>query len=309
MSDWLRPVNRWFAEHHGVAAHAQLVQLGMPPSTITGHARSGRLERVLPGVYRSPHWPSTREQMLAAACAANASVVVGFTSAAKLWRFRDVRDNGTHLLVPHGNAPRIEGFATHRCRRIDPVDIVCRPDGIRLTSPVRTLFDSADMLGFHATRSILEQILHEELATFGTVADTLTRLFHPHRPGSRILQEVVGSRPPWQRALHSSLEERVLAEIERQRLPPPVPQHPIEIAPGEVIHVDFGWPSFKVGLEVDDPAWHAGVVERQRDSRRDRRAAVMGWIVVRVSRLDIDTGLRSAIGEAGHILRSRSLAA
>lgn len=305
MPEWLQPVNRWFAEHHGIASHSTLLDLGMPSSTIQSQVRSGRLERVLPGVYRSPHWPVTPEQMLAAACASSEWVIGAFTTAGKCWRFRDVRENGRHLLVPHGHTPDIEGFTMHRCRRIDAVDVVERPDGIRLTSPVRTLFDSADMIGFHATRSVMEQILHEQLATFGTIADTLTRLYHPHRPGSRILYEVIGSRPKWQRALHSSLEERVLAEIERHHLPRPVSQCPVTLAPGEVIHVDFGWPDAKVGLEVDDPAWHTGVAERQRDAQRDRRAAVQGWIIVRVSRLDIDTGLQIAISEVASVLCSR----
>ena len=73
-------------------------------------------------------------------------------------------DPRIHVLVPHGRSPEMEGVVVHRCRRIDPVDIVERADGIRLTSPPRTIFDSADMIGADATASVLEQLLNERLA-------------------------------------------------------------------------------------------------------------------------------------------------
>jgi very-short-patch-repair endonuclease len=205
--------------------------------------------------------------------------------------------------------PEIDGIVVHRCRRIDPVDIVDRPDGIRLTSPPRSLFDSADMLGLSVARSVMEQILHEELCTLGTITDTFARLAHPNRPGSRTMAEVIASRPTWRQALHSDLEQRVLVEIERQLLPSPVTQCPVQLPMGRVIHLDFGWPEWRVGLEVDDPAWHAGFEERHRDMGRDRKAAMVGWSVSRVSKIDVESALRDAIGDIATIIRARSLAA
>ena len=78
--------------------------------------------------------------------------------------------------------PEMEGVVVHRCRRIDPVDVVERPDGIRLTSPPRTLFDSADMIGSESTASVLEQLLNEQRVTFGTISDTVQRLLSPAPP-------------------------------------------------------------------------------------------------------------------------------
>jgi hypothetical protein len=196
----------------------------------------------------------------------------------------------------------------HRTRRIDKVDVVDRADGIRLTSPPRTLFDAADMLGFSASRSVLEQVLHEGTCTLGTVTDTFARLAHPHRPGTRTMAEVIASRPPWRTALQSGLELRVLEEIERQALPMPIAQCPVELPTGVTIHLDFGWPEWKVGLEVDDPAWHAGVERHHRDLHRDRKASVVGWSVPRVSRIDVEGSLRDAVNDIALILRNRSAA-
>ncbi len=306
MPEWQPGLDDWFSTHHGVISTATLTTMGVSARTIRRMVDREQLVTMLPGVFRSRQWPDGPQQRLVAVSARNPFAAVAFTSAARAWKYRRVRENGLHVLVPHGASPELEGVVVHRCRRIDPVDIVERADGIRLTSPPRTLFDSADMLGFEVTRSVLEQILHEGICTLGTITDTFARLYHPHRPGSRTLAEVIRSRPAWRHALHSDLELRVLTEIERQGLPTPQTQCPITLPGGRIIHVDFGWPEFQVGLEVDHPAWHTGEAERHRDVTRDRRAAVLGWTVTRIARLDVDTGgLVTAIGEVAAILSLR----
>jgi hypothetical protein len=244
-----------------------------------------------------------------AACARNPSAIIGFTTAATLWGLRRVNDLRIHVLVPHGASPELDGIVVHRCRHIDAVDLVERPDGIRVTSPPRTLFDSADMLGLSAARSVMEQIMHEGMGTLGTIVDTYHRLAHPLRPGSRTMADVIASRPRWRTALHSHLEQRVLEECERQGIPVAISQCPVEIPGERTIHLDFGWPEWKVGLEVDDPAWHMGFEERHRDTRRDRKAGTVGWYVPRVSKIDVDDDLADAIGDVKTILHRRGLAA
>jgi hypothetical protein len=305
MSRWQSLFDEWMRTHHGVAGTRELLELGVSERTIERMVASGRLVRLLPGVFKSAQWIDTREATMRAACVRNQSALIAFTTAAKLWGLRGVRDMRIHVLVPHGVSPELEGIVVHRCRRIDDVDQVARPDGIRLTSPPRTLFDSADMLGLSVARSATEQMLHERTCTFGTILDTYRRLAAPRRPGTATMREVLSSRPGWRAALQSHLEQLVLEEFERQGVPPPVPQCPIELQHGAVIHVDFGWPTWRIGVEIDDPAWHEGVEERHRDMRRDRKAAVVGWHIVRVSRIDVDGQLREAVADVAALIRSR----
>jgi very-short-patch-repair endonuclease len=305
MPTWQRGLDHHFRTHLGVGSTDDLLAVGMSRATVTRWAADERLVRMLPGVFRSPQYEPGFEQWCAAICAAHPLAVVAFTSAALLWRFRSVRRNGIHVLTPHPLNLDIPDATVHRTRRIDAVDVVQRPDGIRLTSPPRTLFDSADMLGFDATRSILEQMLHEGFCTLDTVVDTYQRLAHPHRPGTRILGEVIASKPKWQRALQSDLERRVLDEIRRQGLPEPIAQCPVLLPTGQTIHLDFGWPEWRVGIEVDDPAWHAGAASSHRDGFRDRKASTVGWAVSRVSRIDIESGLSDAMRDVVIIIERR----
>lgn len=309
MTVWQPALDAWFRSHHGVISARQLMTLGCSPRTIRRMVARDQLAVVQRGVYVSRQWPTGREQQMAAACARNPSAVIGFTTAAKLWGLRRVTDHRIHVLVPHGASPDLNGIVVHRCRRIDDVDIVNRDDGIQLTSPPRTLFDCADMLGVSASRSAMEQLLREQRCTLGTILDTYLRLAHPNRPGSRTMGEVIASRPTWRQALHSDLELRVLEEIERQQLPCVETQCPVVLGDGRVIHLDFGWPQWQVGLEVDDPAWHDGVEERHRDANRDRKAAAVGWSVPRLSKIDVHGDLADAIRDVSVILRQRMDAA
>jgi hypothetical protein len=305
MPAWQGAVDDWFSTHHGVIGARQLELLGVSARTVSRMVSRQQLIPVLPGVFRSRQWPPSDTQLMVAVCARNPLAAIGLTTACRLWSFRRVPADGLHVLVPHGSSPVLSGFEVHRCRRIDPVDVVERPDGIRLTSPPRSIFDASELLGYSATRSIVEQIVNENICTIGTIADTVARLAHANRPGTRTMLRVLASRPMWAAALQSDLELRILEEIERQGLPRPTRQCPLILADRSTIHFDFGWPEHRVGLEVDHPAWHDGQLDRQRDGRRDRAAAMQGWVVPRVAKLEVDWSLSAAIAEVGVILRGR----
>ncbi|MCY7299734.1 MAG: hypothetical protein LH616_11040 [Ilumatobacteraceae bacterium] len=77
---------------------------------------------------------------------------------------------------------------------------------------------------------------------------------------------------------------------------------------GTTIHLDFGWPHCQVGLEVDDPSWHAGEMERHRDTNRDRKAGTVGWFVARLTKIDVDGALNDALADVAAIISLRQAA-
>jgi very-short-patch-repair endonuclease len=298
---WRRSMDAWFSSHLGIISLAKLVECGCGDRNIAQMVERQELITMLPGVFRSAQWPCNREQILAAVCARNLAAMIGFTTAGQLWAQRRMSDPNIHVLVPHGCSPEMEGVVIHRCRRIDPVDIVQRPDGIRLSSPPRTIFDSADMIGFEATTSVLEQLLNEQKVTFGTISDTVHRLYHPQRPGSKTMLAVIRSRPAWRAALQSDLEVKVLEEMSRQNLPMPVTQFPMRLPDRDIV-IDFAWPALMLAVEVDHPAWHDGELDSHADKGRDRKLTTMGWTSARITAIDVNGGLREAVADIGRIL-------
>jgi len=298
---WKVAANDYLSSHLGVISANRLIGLGCPSRTLANLIADGQLITMLPGVLRSAQWPCHREQILAAVCARNPAGMIGFTTAGQLWAQRRMSDPNIHFLVPHGCSPEMEGVVVHRCRRIDPIDLVQRRDGIRLSSPPRTIFDCADMIGFEATTSVLEQLLDEQKVTFGTISDTVERLYHPLRPGSKTMLAVIRSRPAWRAALQSDLEVRVLEEMTRQNLPAPTTQFPMRLPDRDIV-IDFAWPSFKLAVEVDHPAWHDGELDSHADKGRDRKLTTIGWTSTRITAIDVNGGLCEAVADIGRIL-------
>ncbi|MDZ7678955.1 MAG: hypothetical protein U5K29_10430 [Acidimicrobiales bacterium] len=298
--------DRWMVAHHGVITRADFETLGFTARQTDRTIASQRLIRMGPGVYRSPSVPAGRIQWMVAACLRQPLAAIGFTTAGQEWGYRGMRDTRVHVLLPRGARLTLDGLIIHHSRRIDPVDVAGRrSDGIRLTSPPRTLFDSAAMLGRRKTVSAIEQALAERRCTLGTLMATSKRLFQPGRPAAVIFREALLSRAEWRGVARSDLELVVIEAITGRGLPAPIVNMPLVLVNGEDIVVDLAWPRWQVAVEVDHPFWHDGVVESARDKRRDRKLTMSGWQPVRFPELEIDHALPELIDDLAHILMKR----
>jgi very-short-patch-repair endonuclease len=94
----------------------------------------------------------------------------------------------------------------------------------------------------------------------------------------------------------------VLEEMSRQKLPLPIAQFPMKLSDGRSIAIDFAWPSFKLAVEIDHPAWHDGASESHADKRRDRKLTTVGWTSARITDIDVNRGLREAVADIACIL-------
>src|SRR6478672_10802112 len=142
---------------------------GHPPPTQPAASRSG------PGALRPRRLPSGRR-----ACDHGAG-----------YRAR------LHIQISGQNHRRLRNVVIHRTYRVDPEDVVEQLDGIRYTSPPRTVFDLASMLTDERLESVIEQVLHDGLATMPTLLATADRLRQRGRRGSARMGRVIASRPAW----------------------------------------------------------------------------------------------------------------
>jgi hypothetical protein len=241
----------------------------------------------------------------------NDEAMIARLTAARTWSFRSLpKDRLIHVLVPHGCSPALRDVVVHRSRRIDPVDIVEFSNGLRVTSPPRTLYDIAGGIGDVATTSIMEQLIYQGGGTLTTHTNTFVRLARTLPDSTAVVVRVIAAKKKWSGALQSDLEGKVLAEILRQGLPRPTGQYTIVVDDGKHrIRFDFAWPDRLVGLEVDHPFWHIGVEQTHSDKWRDRKAGVEGWFTSRITSLDVDGGLRSAIADVAKIIDRAPLVA
>lgn len=131
---------------HFTAAQAR--ECGFSTSLITYHAGTERFRRIHRGVYRLrdyPSWP--REEVMAAWLAVGKDrAVVSHESALDLLDLSDVIPNRIHITVPRSvrNLPKLPMVSIHTTTRPLRLEDVRNVEGMRVTSPVRTILDAAE---------------------------------------------------------------------------------------------------------------------------------------------------------------------
>jgi hypothetical protein len=239
------------------------------------------------------------------ACAADDQAAIGFTTAGRHYAYRKMgTDRRVHALVPHSHTPSWPNVVIHRCRTIDEVDVTLDgDDGIRYTSPPRTVLDCAGVIGHQSTESVVEQVLRDKSVSLGTLMSTATRLHHHSRPGATVLYDVLRSRPVWRQAARSELERMFRAAIEAHGLPMPGVNEKVTLPDGSVIEVDLTWLAWSLAGEVDHPFWHDGAAESHLDKRRDRKLLTMGIETMRFTDIDVEASLEESLADVDAVLR------
>jgi predicted transcriptional regulator of viral defense system len=125
----------------------QAHEAGFTARLLQHHADQGRFRRIHRGVYRLRDYPSSPlDQVIAAVMTVGSSAVVSHSSALDLLGLSDVIPDAIHLTVPRTkrHSPCLPGVIVHTTTRLlGGSDVVVR-DGIRVTSPTRTILDAAE---------------------------------------------------------------------------------------------------------------------------------------------------------------------
>jgi predicted transcriptional regulator of viral defense system len=125
----------------------QAIAVGMDPSTLRHHARSGgRYERSRRGLYRLRHFPTSIHEHVMAAWLPlrDAGAVVSHESALELHDLSDVIPDAVHLSLPRakrGQRPR-PGVRFHSLEHPPRPDEIQKIAGMPVTVPARTIVDA-----------------------------------------------------------------------------------------------------------------------------------------------------------------------
>lgn len=135
------------SEQRGYFTAQQALGCGFSRANLSHHVRSGRFYRVRSGLYRLKDYPSsTHEDVLRAWLAVGKdTAVVSHQSALELLGLSDVVPDAVHLTVPRAARYRrpIPGVQLHTTKAPPRRSEVIVVDGIRITSPARSIADAA----------------------------------------------------------------------------------------------------------------------------------------------------------------------
>lgn len=158
------------AGQQGYFTSEQARDAGFSRDLLSYHASTGRFIRVQRGLYRFRDYPSSpREEVMAAWLAVGRDIaVVSHESALELLELSDVIPNSIHLSIPRSKRYLTAPPGTTIHTTIEPIpreETVVR-DGIRLTSPTRTILDAAEIgVGPEQVEMAIRQALRRGLTT------------------------------------------------------------------------------------------------------------------------------------------------
>jgi very-short-patch-repair endonuclease len=258
----------------GVIGYRQLRSLDVSRAWIGRRVEMGWLIPILYGVYAVGHRPRLlRGWHNAALLAAGERSGLSNRSAGSHWGMTKPPGR-VHVIAPR-SADGIEGIVVHRPRSLAEGDIV-ENEGLRVTSPARTLLDLA---GEGASKRVLERALDQaEINELHLPVELLLPRCR-RRLGAPKLRAVLEWHIAASTITESEAEEAFLAIVRRAGLPDPIPQCHVL---GE--RRDFVWPAQRIVVEVDGWRYHRTVQAADADTTRGNAAALGGWLHLRFTR-------------------------
>lgn len=249
---------------------------------------AGVLERVVDGAYAFAGVIHDERARCAALCSSRHHLVVAGPTAGRLWDLRrSPRDGLVHVIAPPVSHPCREPWVrAYRTALLFDDEIVSRRDGIRLTSPPRTVVDLTRYVDAVALASVIEHALSRQLCTVATMHRIALRLATPGRPWVRRFLAVLAQRHPGV-AAQSEAELVVLEALELRGVRGLQRQVRVNLPGYGAAVFDLADPNVRWAVEIDVHPEHRTLEGRAGAIQRDDGADALGWRVRRVSELEL----------------------
>jgi very-short-patch-repair endonuclease len=258
------------ARQDGAISLVQLEAAGVNRSSVAHRVATGRLRRVYRGVFIVEPFAGERAAEHAALLAGGDDAVLSHHAAGVVW---GVSAPATEIDVTlrAGHRRHQSGLRVH-CATLARADW-CEHEGLRLTTPARTVLDLATRLGERELVRLVNEVQVRRLASEQDLRAAARR--SPRHRGVTALRRALADDPHLTR---SELEERMLALIRRIGLPEP--QTNVRLLGYEV---DFLWPEHRLVVETDGYAAHRTRARFESDRARDAALQAAGYRVLRFS--------------------------
>jgi hypothetical protein len=284
----------------GVFTRWQVMAAALDPAVVAASVRSGRFQRLYPGVYAAFTGPPCREaELWAAVLRAGPDAVLSHETAAELDGFAPGPGRLIHVTVPlEKRVARAPGIALHRSSRLEMARHPAR-------TPPRTRIEE--------TALDLAQLA----ATFDDAFGWISRPCAKRLTKPPLLSQALMSRNRmrWRAELTlaladiaegvmSPLENRYVRDVERPHGVPAAKRQVVITRGGRRQYLDNLYEEFGIGVELDGQAYHPAE-ERWQDIGRDRALAADGVLVLRYGWGDVNDRACQAAIELGAAAQKR----
>lgn len=272
------------------------------------------LHRPYRGV-RATHAPDTFAS--AVACGARrlkpGQRFVGRT-AVRLWglpiRQRWAPDEPLDVAVPPtGAPPRTAGVRGRRL--LERYARTWRIGSIPVVDPIAAVFSFAAGLDVDEVVVLLDALLTQAenypglragrpVISPDDIADGLERW--TRFPGRRAVAEALGLA---RKRVESPKETETRLRLIGAGLPEPAVQHEVYEGTRLVARIDLAYPQWKIAIEYEGDGHRTDPAQWRRDIQRQRELEDRGWIVIRLTQLDLAEGLTALLARIRRAIASR----
>lgn len=298
----------WMRMHRGTVPTHFLESIGISAWQRRHLVRTGVLVRVFDGAYRFAGIEPDEAARCVALCTSRPHLVIAGPTAARRWKIRRApRDDLLHVIAPPRSQPCADpSVKAYRTSLIHADEIVHRTDGIRLTSPERTLVDLTRYLDDVPQASAIEYALAVPYCTIESLYRVAERLNTPGRCWVRRFLRVLDARQPgrpresdWERRVVDALRARGVTDLECQVW---------ESLPGHgAARFDLAIPAIRWVLEVDVHPEHRSMEGQSSDFRRDRRVKRVGWATDHVGEAELAVDFAWTMDDVAESITARRL--
>jgi len=181
------------ASHQGGhVTTAQLNELGISPRAAAKRAARGILVRVHYGVYAVGRLPTTHtDRCHGALLACGERSAIAFTSAGAYWGILNDWSYPLEVAVALKRRPQA-GIRIHFLPKLMRSDVWTTPEGLRVTTPARTVLDLTPGLSDKRLAWQTTNLRLRKLATIDDYRSVVRR--NPRHPGAKRLAKVIGEQ-------------------------------------------------------------------------------------------------------------------
>jgi predicted transcriptional regulator of viral defense system len=179
----LRGLETRALDHGGYFDRRDAIEHGVSDRMLTHHVRSGRFERLYPGIFRLCTAPiAVHDDLLLAWVWSNYRGAISHESALALYGLSDVLPSRVQLTVPPGFRRDTTRYDLHWSRLV--ADEVRMYEGLQVTAPARTIIDAAATgIGPEQIHKAVDQALRRALVGSAQLEAAARRPRYRHRRG------------------------------------------------------------------------------------------------------------------------------
>jgi hypothetical protein len=273
----------------GVVSREQALERGKSRHDVAGLLKSGRWQRIYPGVYYTNAGPVPRKaELWAAVLTVGRGAVLSHETAAEVWRITDERSGLIHVSVPRtAGSPAVPSrIRLHYSARLPEAEF---PAAIAykvppVTWPHEAVYDLASSAGTAEDAVAWAIKACQRKATDPELISMCLR-----KPGhSRLTwrDDLISALADIRVGVQSPLELRYLRDVEQaHQLPEGMRQVKTKRGSQVQFH-DVRYAEYGVGVELDGVRWHSGDAG-YRDGVRDNTSTLDGFRTLRYGWLQV----------------------